>query len=122
MAKYDKTKHILDRIGYYCSEIAIAVSRFGDSPTAFHEDFAYRNTCSMSLIQIGELAMRLPQEFQDRYSYIPWKQIKGMRNWFVHDYESMSESRIWETIKTDIPDLQRKFKEILRLEGYEEGV
>jgi uncharacterized protein with HEPN domain len=121
MAKYDKIQYALERIIHYCSEVEDAVERFGNSILAFHEDFVYRNTCAMSMIQIGEFAAHLPMEFLERYGHIPWKQIRGMRNWFVHDYDNMDEAEIWRAISADIPKLLEDCKEIMRLEGYKES-
>ena len=35
---------------------------------------------------IGEATKNLSKEFRDKYPYIPWKKISGMRDILIHDY------------------------------------
>ena len=35
---------------------------------------------------IGEAAKRLSNEIREKYTDIPWKDIVGMRNKFIHNY------------------------------------
>ena len=49
----------------------------------------------------------------DKYAYIPWNSIKGMRNRIVHDYENVDLSVLWGTIKESLPDLKDKLKDII---------
>ena len=37
------------------------------------------------LIQISENSMKLSEEFRERYSKIPWRIMKGLRNRIVHE-------------------------------------
>jgi uncharacterized protein with HEPN domain len=62
---------------------------------------------------IGEAANRLPHEFRNQYSLIPWYKIVGMRNVLIHEYDSIDLDRVWETIKRDIPELEEYIKSIL---------
>lgn len=41
--------------------------------------------CAFNLGQIGELAHRFTDDFQNTYQNIPWKSIYGMRNRLIHD-------------------------------------
>ena len=47
------------------------------------------------------------------FSKIEWTQIVGMRNVFIHEYFGVDQHIVWEIIKTDLPDLKVKIKEIL---------
>ena len=40
----------------------------------------------MPLQQIGELATHVGDDFIEASGGIPWKQIRGMRTWFAHQY------------------------------------
>lgn len=60
----------------------------------------------MNLLQIGELAGRLSDDYVQRTkAQMDWRAIKNMRNMFAHDYGSMDIERIWETVTEDIPVL-----------------
>ena len=114
MAAYDKTRSVLTRIHAYCSEIEVITERFGRSYETYLNDSVYRHACSMIIMQIGELASRLPEDFCMIYNEIPWKKIRGMRNLFAHDYEKTSDSITWATIETSIPEIKLFCKKTLR--------
>jgi uncharacterized protein with HEPN domain len=60
----------------------------------------------MSIMQIGELAGGLSDEFKDKTRVqMPWGLMKGMRNHFAHGYATMEKSDVWETATKDIPNL-----------------
>ena len=90
----------------YCEDIAAAIGRFGDSFDIFSQDIDYYNSISMSIMQIGELAGGLSNDFKDATrAQMPWGLMKGMRNHFAHGYATMEKSDIWETATKDIPNL-----------------
>jgi uncharacterized protein with HEPN domain len=117
MAEYNKNLHIIARIHAYCLEIEVLIERFGQTKEAFEADFAYRNACAMSVLQIGELATRLTDDFREQYNGVPWKLIRAMRNVFAHDYDNMNVAQTWKTITIDIPQLKEYCGEIMRLDG-----
>ena len=90
----------------YCEDIAGFIVRFGDDYQTFTADQAYFNAVSMCILQIGELANGLSQEFRDvTKDRIQWKSIRGMRNWIAHAYNEMEDEVVWATVKTAIPQL-----------------
>ena len=96
----------LQHIRRYCEDIAGFIERFGKDFEAFTEDRAYSNAVSMCVLQIGELANGLSDEFREETKEeMPWGMIRGMRNWIAHAYAEMDESIIWETATNDIPGL-----------------
>lgn len=66
-----------------------------------------------SLEVIGEAVKNLPQDFKEKHANIPWKEIAGMRNKLIHEYFGVNYKIVWETVKRDIPELEKKIKEIL---------
>lgn len=63
---------------------------------------------------VGEAAKRVPQDVQDRYPDIPWRQIIGMRNVIAHDYLGIRLSRIFETATHFIPGIVARLPAIIR--------
>lgn len=57
------------------------------------------------LIQVSENAKRLSEECKVRYGMIPWTAVYGLRNRIVHDYGSVDFTIVFDTLKTDIPEL-----------------
>lgn len=68
---------------------------------------------AFSLAQIGELSGRISEELQKAYPDIPWKQIKGMRNIIIHDYNGIDISILRDTVSNDIPMLIKLIQNIL---------
>lgn len=105
MDKLDWQKII--QIRSYCEDIEMFMDRFGRDFDTFIEDRAYFNAVAMCVLQIGELANSLSEEFrQSTNAKIPWRMIRGMRNVLAHSYGEIDEEVIWETITNDIPHLK----------------
>ncbi len=62
---------------------------------------------------IGEAAGKLPSSFRKKYNNIKWSSIIGMRNISIHEYFGIDLRLTWNTVKKDIPELERKIKDIL---------
>lgn len=71
------------------------------------------NATILALGQIGELVRNLNKDFIDKYSNIKWRQIKGMRNRLIHDYDGINVQIVWDTITYDIPVLKKQLNKIL---------
>ena len=54
---------------------------------------------------VGEAAARVDAGTRERHPEIPWADITGMRNRLVHEYFRVNLTRVWETVKRDIPVL-----------------
>jgi len=44
---------------------------------------------------IGEAVVKLPRDFKQKHSRIPWKKIRAFRNRIVHHYTGVEQS-VWE--------------------------
>ena len=97
---------IIQHMARYCCEIDAALAAFSDSEAAFMQNPVFRNAVSMPVQQIGELAKHLSEDFIAAHPQIPWRQIKGMRDWFAHQYLDMDAAVIWAVAKEDLPPLQ----------------
>lgn len=97
----------LEHIRVYCEDIFQFMDRFGRSYETFITDRAYFNAVSMCILQIGELANGLSDDFRNlTKGEIPWSMIRGMRNWLAHAYTAVDERVMWDTIENDIPVLR----------------
>lgn len=57
------------------------------------------------ILVIGEATKRLSLEFRQRYPEIPWRDIAGIRDMIVHDYNRVDVERIWDVVQSDLPEL-----------------
>ena len=51
-----------------------------------------------------------------KYPFIEWNMIKGLRNRIVHDYEEIKLSGIWYVLNNDIIRLEKNIRRIINLE------
>ncbi len=54
---------------------------------------------------IGEAAKRIPDDFRNSHSEIPWKAMAGMRDRLIHGYDVVDSEIIWATVQNTIPAL-----------------
>ena len=112
----DRDRIIVEKIMDYCEEIIETNQEFDDDEQLFMSDrgFVYRNAVSMPVQQIGELAKSLTDEFVLEHKDIPFKEIKGMRDWFAHGYGDMDRAQIWKTAHEDVTELKEKLEDIMK--------
>ena len=99
---------IVQKILSYCRQIQETHLFFHDDQELFLSEeagFVYRNSISMPILQIGELAKRLSEEFRKEHHTIPWRAIAGMRDIFAHHYGSVDNMELWQTSHVDIESL-----------------
>lgn len=76
----------------------------------FDQDEQLRLAVTHLLQIVGEAARRVSVEFREAHPEIPWKAIVGMRSKVVHDYFSVDDDVIWDTIKNDLPALVKQLE------------
>ncbi len=62
---------------------------------------------------IGEAASKVSEEFKSENKNIPWNDITSMRNRLIHAYFDVNLDIVWQTIKTDLPDLIKALEKIV---------
>lgn len=114
MKPLDRDISILDHIVNYCDQIEETIHRFGSSYASFSADRIYRNAAAMCVLQIGELAGKLTDDFRAKHPGAPWRQIKAMRNIVAHSYGTVDPETTWEVLTEDIPALKQYCAAILK--------
>jgi uncharacterized protein with HEPN domain len=79
--------------------------REGMDKRAFLNDPKTQSAILHQLLILGEAAKRLSQEFRTQHQKIPWKQIAGMRDKLIHEYDKVDLEEVWKTTKSDMPRL-----------------
>ena len=54
---------------------------------------------------IGEATKRLSSTFRQQHSEIPWREIAGMRDVIVHEYDQLDLDVVWDVIKNKLSEL-----------------
>jgi len=115
MSNSERDLYIVKKIIKYCTEADQAISHFGNSLATLKDNSVFKNAVAMCILQIGELVGHLSDDFVNKYSNIPWRQIKGMRNRAAHGYEDFDVDILWQTLKGDLPILHDYCNSILKL-------
>lgn len=62
---------------------------------------------------IGEASNKLSSEFINSHLEIPLRDIVDMRNVLIHEYFGINTKIVWDTCKTDLPNLKEAVKAVL---------
>ena len=79
---------------------------------SFAADSKLVEACVFNLSQIGELCRKTEDAFISKQPEIPWREMYGLRNRIVHDYEGVNLMLVWEIISEDLPELGKILKTI----------
>ena len=100
MTKRDDRVSLVDMLVY--SEEAIEL--LGEtSAVELADDRTLRLALERLVGIVGEAARRVSPATQQRHPEIPWAEIIGMRNRVVHGYDAINLSRMWDTVKYEMP-------------------
>ena len=104
--------------GDYLQDILEAIDKIKKFVQGVHfEDFQKDDKTLFAVIRglgiIGEAVKKIPDSMKLPYKSIPWKDISGMRDKLVHEYFGVNEKVVWNTVKEDLPELEKVIKNII---------
>lgn len=99
-------------IGLYLDDILESIEKIENYTQDLNEEEFSRNSETQDAVLrrltiIGEAVKHLPKDLREKHKQIPWKQIVGARDIFVHEYFGVGMERVWKTIKEDLPELKK---------------
>ena len=106
-----KEKGIMFYIIEHCKRIEEKIS-FATRET-FDENKDIEEIVCFNLLQIGELAKSLSDEFLTKYNEVDWKGIKGMRDQVAHGYGTIDLDKIWKSASQEVKPLREYCQLIL---------
>ncbi len=88
-----RIQDIMDAVG--------TISRYtqGMELNTFIDDRRTVDAVVRNLMIIGEAAVHVPEDSCLKHPEIPWYEMRGMRNFVVHEYFRASDSVIWDTVQ-----------------------
>jgi uncharacterized protein with HEPN domain len=54
---------------------------------------------------IGEATKRLSQEVRQQHPEIPWREMAGMRDVIVHEYDQLDFDVVWDVVENKLSEL-----------------
>jgi uncharacterized protein with HEPN domain len=85
----------------------------GFDRAAFLEDAKTQAAVLHQMVLIGEAAKRLSPEFRERHADIPWRDVCGMRDRVIHQYDRVDLDLVWEAAARETPRLLRLLEPLL---------
>lgn len=79
----------------------------------FKENKMMVDAAIRELAIIGEAANNLSDDFKNSNPQIPFRDMIDMRNFVIHEYFGVNIKTVWDTCKTDLPDLYKVIKKQL---------
>ena len=62
---------------------------------------------------IGEATKRISQTYRQQHPEIPWREMAGMRDVIVHDYDQLDFEIIMDVVQHKLPELLASIEELL---------
>ena len=110
----ERTKKVLIAIIKHCNIINDTKNFFGNDYSKFEKDAIYQNAILTPVTQIGELVKKLSVDFREKYNQIPWRNIAGLRDIIVHNYETIDKSILWNVADEETEKIKEFCKKILK--------
>lgn len=66
---------------------------------------------------LGEAAKRVSESTKLSYSDVPWRQMAGLRDRAIHDYNGINVPFLWDLTQKEMPRLKTRFEEIIKHVG-----
>lgn len=71
----------------------------------FQQDDEKQAAILYRIIIVGEATQRLSNEFRQNYPVIPWREMAGLRDVVIHDYDELDIDILWNVIQVNLPDI-----------------
>lgn len=91
------------------------ILRYTDGRTLadLHDDELLTDGLIRQFTVLGEAASRVSVGLRSRTPEIPWRQIIGLRNIVVHQYDRVILDELWGIVTTQVPTLIRRVEALL---------
>jgi len=77
----------IDRIENYCKTF--------DNADSLYKDNRSFDAALMNFVVIGEMVIKLSEEFKSNNSFIDWHRVKDFRNIIAHNYFGIDAEEVW---------------------------
>ena len=83
---------------------------------AFFSDRVLVDAAIKNITVLGEAAIHVPDEVTERWPDVPWREMRDMRNFIVHEYFGLNRDVLWGTVRDDLPALVSILRRMLERE------
>lgn len=106
----------LDALEDIVRNLALARDFIGKAVTAGELEADPKTVYSVvrALEVVGEATKRVPDSVRKLDAEIPWKEMAGMRDRLIHDYENVDVELLLKTVTDRIPVVEPRIRALLR--------
>jgi uncharacterized protein with HEPN domain len=105
----------LDAVEDILHNLTLAREFVGDALTVHELEADPKTLYSVvrALEIVGEATKRVPPAVRDLDAAIPWKEMAGMRDRLIHDYENVDVELLLKTVRQRIPEVEPRVRALL---------
>jgi len=81
---------------------------------AFLADACTQDAVMYNLAMLGDLAKRLPKSVKTASPLVNWKDVGGLRQTVVHQYDDIDLSQIWKIVSKSLPIFKKTIEKMLK--------
>ena len=96
------------------AETAVRLAKDLDQDT-FFSDRMLVDAVIKNIVVLGEAASRAPNEVTENQPDVPWREMRNMRNFIVHEYFGLNQDVLWGTVRDDLPALIPSLRRVLEM-------
>lgn len=90
-----------------CDDVIAKLEEIDYSHQVWEHNLMVRDSILFSLSQVGELVSHFKSDEHEKlFPEIPWRQVKGQRNYIVHQYADMKYETAWESAVAGVPAIR----------------
>ncbi|MBO0730885.1 MAG: DUF86 domain-containing protein [Acidimicrobiaceae bacterium] len=89
-----------------CFDHAAEIVSWGQE--RIQDDWLVRRAAKNIVTELAESVSRLPATYRDRHTMVAWRDVAGMRNRVVHNYEEVDFQVVWQTLVHDLPNMRKR--------------
>ncbi len=101
----------------YLAQILERIERIleftAEGKEAFFADVRTQDAVIRNFEVMGEAIKRIPEDYRAAHPAIPWRELAGLRDVLIHQYEGVSLQEIWRMVEKDLNPLRQAIAAIL---------
>ena len=106
----------MNRDKVYINQILDAINKIEDytkgGRKVFFDAIMIQDAVIRNIEVIGEVSKRVSNEFKVSNDNVPWRQMAGIRDVLIHDYDSIDMGIVWNVIALELPKIRKLLSKI----------